>query len=185
MNFIDAARHKAFWLVAALVLVAGLVFVIFSNRTGTADFALNGTVVQTIGNVRIREQPNVSADRLGALDWGQSARITGVDSSGLWYRVEADGLEGWAAADSFIIADAAPAQVDAASVNSPTGVVVRALDNAGVRPDPSLQSERLSVIPWGGYAALLAVSEGGQWYQIEYDGVVGWSAADWLQVETG
>jgi uncharacterized protein YgiM (DUF1202 family) len=187
MKLLKSGIRNSRWLavlaVVLLVSVAG--YVILSNQTGEADQAVSGTVVQAIGKVRIRQEPSVAANRVGELDWGESARIRGVDVSGLWYRIEADGIEGWAAVDWFVPAENQQARSADEPLTSPTGVVVRATDGVRIRAQPSLAGARLGVLPWGERAAVLSISQNGEWYQIDYNGIVGWSASQWLQVEDG
>lgn len=181
--------YRYYWLVGmGLLLLVGIGWSqLRQPAKSTANPLSVGTTILAVGPVRIREAPDISATRLSYIPWGESAQIMAVDSSGGWYQIEYQGVVGWSASDWFVASDgttitsAAPAD----AVNSvPIGtgnLTVKAMDGVRIRTQPSVEAAQLGSMNWGDVAQVLAVDESGQWYQINYKGLIGWSAAPWLK----
>lgn len=62
--------------------------------------------------------------------------------------------------------------------------ITRAVMN--IRRRPSTRTEEIGEIPWGGYASVIGrtVQAGtDRWYQVRYNGIVGWIAAPWVTIQ--
>jgi|GEM_PF-5755185 len=70
---------------------------------GGGDFAPSGTIVQALGNVRLRTLPDFNADRIGLAPWGAVASLEETDNSGEWILVNYNGLLGWTASAWWVI----------------------------------------------------------------------------------
>jgi uncharacterized protein YraI len=60
--------------------------------------------------------------------------------------------------------------------------MVMAQGNVRLRAEPTLESERLAFVAWGGTATLLGYDSTGEWIQVDYQGIVGWTAAAWWKI---
>jgi hypothetical protein len=67
----------------------------------------------------------------------------------------------------------------------PGGTVVEAQGNIRIRAEPSLNGERIGFAPWGAVASLIGYDSTGDWININYNGLVGWSAAEWWLIVSG
>ncbi|MFP4173974.1 MAG: peptidoglycan DD-metalloendopeptidase family protein, partial [Candidatus Hydrogenedentota bacterium] len=81
-----------------------------------------------------------------------------------------------------------PEQVFAEDREETGEAVVAGTGGAGLRlrGEPGLQSERLTVMPYGGAVALLEgshVADGYTWQEVEYQGQQGWAARRYLSVQ--
>lgn len=180
------------------------------NSVAVANTSNAGSLVQALGNVRLRAEPSLESVRIATVPWGGVATLQGYDASGEWIQVDYNGLVGWTAAAWWTAGNAAPTvaaqggATAAGTVNtttsttpadqhlatvvvstSPTGVVVQALGNIRLRNEPSLNGERVAGMAWGDQAAALARSADGEWILLDFAGVQGWAAAAWFTVVAG
>lgn len=150
--------------------------------------------VRSLDNVRIRQEPDIDSPRIGFIGWGEVAELIAVSADGSWYQINYEGVIGWAIAEPFeVVAGAEPAVVAPNNVvlESPLSVppvgnasgVVTAQANVRIRADASLQSPRIAFIGWGEQAEVVGISENGDWYQINYNGIVGWSQSQFFVIE--
>lgn len=179
-------EQKPILLVAILVLLVGTMAIWLLGR-GTADQSLEGTTIRALGHIRIREAPSLSATRLSYIPWGENAQVIGIDETGEWYQINYNGLIGWSAADWFEKAEgeAPPKVVAPTTLTTDGSLQVRALDSIRIRQQPSILADRLGAISWGDVVSVLAVDSTGEWYQVNYNGLIGWSAKDWFEVVSG
>jgi hypothetical protein len=83
---------------------------------------------------------------------------------------------------------ASPASAPAASVapvGPPTGYVITAGDALSVRSGPGRSFDRLAVIPYEGQADVLGRDAQNSWWQVEYNGVVGWVSSRYGRIQAG
>lgn len=60
-----------------------------------------GVVIRALGNVRIRNIPNLSGAEIGNVAWGDQMPVLARDASDLWFLVSFNGVTGWVARDWF------------------------------------------------------------------------------------
>ncbi len=65
----------------------------FTNFGSPADTAL--LVVQTTSTLNLRAEPNVTAERIGRIPWGDTVAVIGRSRVGPWYQVAYRGTVGW------------------------------------------------------------------------------------------
>jgi N-acetylmuramoyl-L-alanine amidase len=145
------------------------------------------TTAQALGNVRIREAPDLSAARVGMVPWGGVVIVKAVDPTGEWHLIDYNGIVGWSVRSWYqvITGDVGALIEEATTVTSPTGVVVRALGNVRLRELPGLQSDQIGLIGWGEKLPVLAIDSTGYWIKVDFQGVVGWTASEWYEVISG
>ncbi len=80
-------------------------------------------------------------------------------------------------------ASASPAGV--APVGPPTGYIVTAADAVSVRGGPARTFAKVAVMPFEAQATILGRDAGNNWWQIDYNGVVGWVNAQYGRIEAG
>lgn len=109
------------------------------------------------------------------------------DDGNLWYRVDAGGTVGYVFATFLVSADRAPATVANSTVASPAAeakaVVGTGGDGLHLRDGADLSAAILTVLPEGAAVTITGAPRlnGGQaWYPVEYDGMSGWAAGDYL-----
>jgi len=67
----------------------------------------------------------------------------------------------------------------------PTGVRGRVMGNLRVRASPTVHSARIGLMPWGTEVDILGINRGRSWYQVNFNGTVGWSYAPWIKLIQG
>lgn len=150
--------------------------------------------VTGVRGLALRTGPYVGASFITTLPgdsaWPVYARNT---DEGLynWYLLEVNGRRGWASGRFLTISvnrELLPVQGSVFDeIDGATDLGVQAIPRAVMimRRRPSERTERIGTIPWGGVASLIGrtVQAGtDRWYQVRYEGVVGWIAAPWVTV---
>jgi hypothetical protein len=77
----------------------------------------------------------------------------------------------------------APSSV--APVGPPTGYTVTAADSLTIRSGPSRTAARVAAMPFEAQANVLGRDSGSNWWQIDYNGTVGWVNAQYGRIEAG
>lgn len=161
----------------------------------SAEGAVNATgQIRSLDNVRIRQEPTIRSARIGFIGWGEVADLIAVSADGSWYQINFNGVIGWVISDPFEVIAGEELAVIAPNnevVNSPLSVpplgnasgLVTAQANVRIRAEPSLQSPRIAFIGWGEEATIVGINDDGTWYQINYNGIVGWSLSQFFVVE--
>ena len=155
---------------------------------------VNASVVRVNG-LSLRTGPYLGASLIGVLRPGNVYNLAAKNNSeGLftWYYLTTDsGYSGWASGryleltnEDTILAEVGT-DFDSASGQPDHGVIAvpRAIMNVRVRP--SSRTARLTQMPWGGEAQVLARTvQGGKdfWYLVRYEGVIGWIYAPFVGI---
>lgn len=162
----------------------------------------SGSTVVALGNVIIREEPNLGARRLTLAGWGDSATFLGFNDTGNWIQVSFGGFTGWSLTEwwrdangnvlvlgtvpnTTVAPNPTPTTQVPAGASTETGVVVVALGNVRIRNTPSLSGTEIGNIAWGDTAAVSARDASDLWFLITINGVTGWVARDWFEVLSG
>lgn len=155
---------------------------------------VNASVVRVNG-LSLRTGPYLGASLIGVLRPGNVYHLAAKNNSeGLftWYYLTTDsGYSGWASGryleltNEDTILGEVGTNFDTASGEPDRGVIAvpRAIMNVRVRP--STRTARLTQMPWGGEAQVLARTvQGGKdfWYLVRYEGVIGWIYAPYVGI---
>ncbi len=167
---------------ALLLLCAYILLVTASASSATQE----GVTVRALGNMRIRDAPSLQGQRIAGMGWGDQATLLAVSGDGDWYQIDYNGLVGWSSAEWFeVVAGDVNARRAAPASAGNTATVAQAVGNVRIREAPGLAASRVGLVPWGGVVTVLSVDPTGDWYEIEYGGLRGWSARDWYRVQSG
>ena len=165
----------------------------------TSDPAIERPTIEIpAGGLNVRSGPGLDFEVLGRLDEGQTTTVVGKSEAGDWWQVEfaaaVDGV-GWITAALVDFSDD-PATVPVVIVRreddifptpipTPTAPVtvgnVEATDAVNVRSEPALDAPRLGGLFLGETAEVLAISEDGQWWQIDFGGDLGWISVEFVR----
>jgi len=156
--------------------------------------------VEAFRRVNVRSGPGVRYTRIGVLNNGDSADITGrADETNSWLRIDFNGQEGWVSINIVEVngdPDAAPivepgpnatlrttaAQTAAASARTVT-VVTRV--NANMRATSEVTSDVVGVIPFGTQLEPTARTANNGRLRLTYNGVTGWVATGLVNITGG
>ncbi len=67
----------------------------------------------------------------------------------------------------------------------PTGIRGRVMGNLRIRQQPTTLSQKIGLMPWGTEVDLIGINGARNWYQVNYNGVIGWSFAPWIWLIQG
>ncbi len=156
-------------------------------------------IVASVGEVNVRSGPGLNFDLLGRLAQGSEAPVVAQDSSGDWWQIEYEAAENGLAWVADAVVDfygergtvplAANSDPDVTPSPTPTPeplIVgqVEATDPINVRSEPSLEGLLLGGLYSGETADVLAVSEDGEWWQIDFAAAPGepaWVSAEFVR----
>lgn len=179
------------WLVGA----GGMPSVV--GPTPTPAPIATGQVVRVRG-LAVRTGPYIGASLVGVARPGtQYALLAKNNSEGpfTWYLIQlSETRRGWASGRYLEVAgnlDAIPFQntiFDEIGNAPDIGVVGQTRSVMNIRARPSERTALLGQVPWGDQVSIIGrTRQGGSdfWYQIRYNGIVGWILAGFVRVRSG
>ncbi|MGH2618305.1 MAG: SH3 domain-containing protein [Thermomicrobiales bacterium] len=152
-------------------------------------FVAGDTVVVNADGLNVRTEPGLSGDVAVILPPGLRATVVAgpmVADSFTWYQLDANGVPGWSAGE--FLAPAGPilafaAQAPAAAL-FPVGTPVVVTDgDLNLRASAGLTGQIQDQLGTGTTATIVAgptASDGYTWYQLDVNGLSGWSAGEFL-----
>lgn len=154
------------------------------------------------GGVNVRSGPGLNFELLGRLDEGTSVPVVAKNNTGDWWQIEYPAGENglaWVAdvvvnfnGDRNAVPLAATANQAGTSASTPPPAEppiagsIEAIDPINVRSEPSLDGVILGGLYPGDTADVLAVSEDGDWWQIEFADAPGqpaWVSAEFVRFQ--
>jgi uncharacterized protein YraI len=151
------------------------------------------TATVNIASLNFRSAPSTTAQILSKLSKGQVYPATGRTADNAWVQLSVGGVSGWVSAQYVTLSG----DINTLPVVSggegggappppqPTGVRGRVMGNLRVRAAPTVHSARVALMPWGTEVDILGIDQGRTWYQVNYNGMVGWSYAPWIRIIQG
>ena len=168
---------------------------------------LTATIAHSEDGVNLRAEPGFAAEVVGTVGDGTVVELridvadTVLDPDGQtrWWPISHDGVDAWIAGyyleqggaasvsptgeDSAEAPDAVPG---GAITGGSTSAFVTSDDGANLRSDPGIGSDVLAVLPFDTRVTLrieeadTVVKGGVRWWPVEFDGIAGWVAGDYL-----
>ena len=152
-------------------------------------FAAGDTVVVNADGLNFRTEPGLDGDIAVILPPGLPATVvagpTTVDNF-TWYQLDANGVTGWSAGEFLAPAGtilAFAAQAPAAPLFPVGSPVVVADGDLNLRVAAGLGGTIQDQLPTGTAASIVAgpaAADGYTWYQLDVNGITGWSAGEFL-----
>ena len=188
--------------VVEFVEFGGLAFLNYSLTQPTTSFATpipqspTGPAITVSGAFRlnVRATPDITGAILTRINRNETYPVVGRNAQSSWFQINVNGTVGWVAArfvSTFNIG-AVPV-VGAAPVPQPgqgggqTGqiTVTASPYTVNLRQGPGTQFSRIARIPAGSTAALVGRNALNQWYQVNFNGIVGWVSAEFVVLSAG
>ncbi|MBN1967055.1 MAG: SH3 domain-containing protein, partial [Anaerolineae bacterium] len=119
--------------------------------------------------------------------------VVGKTADGSWLQITVNNQTGWVSAQYVTVSgDLSRVPVvspdvggGAATPPPPTGVRGRVMGNLRIRQGPSTRTPQIGLMPWGTEVDILGRDSTHSWYQVNFDGLVGWSYAPWIRLIEG
>ncbi|MFN8377677.1 MAG: SH3 domain-containing protein [Anaerolineae bacterium] len=145
----------------------------------------------TAGKLNVRSAPNSSAPVVTQVTFGQQFPVYGKSSDSRWYLIDVNGTQGWASA-SYLRVDR-PANVPVVNANAQVPAtpppangqpIATATPYAvNVRSAPSTSASKLATMPVGATATVIGRTADNTWWQVNYNGIVGWASAEYAVIQ--
>jgi len=179
---------KKHWLHKTLFLTILLTILISIPATGVlaAEPAYQGTVTVTaLDYVKIRSGPGAEYEQIGQLPIGETVPLIGKSVDGTWYFFEYNGTRGWGSyaylrvnGDINSVPVVSAANTSAAVQGTATPLArLRARSGPGADFTQVTTAEPLITVP------VLGRNNDGSWILIDVNGVTGWVAARYCEVD--
>jgi hypothetical protein len=195
LQVINEAVLQVSWLTTAVSGTPGVVPTF--GPTPTPAPIATGQVVRVRG-LAVRTGPYLGASMVGIARPGTPYPLLAKNNSEgpfTWYLIQlTETRRGWASGRYLEVAgnlDAIPFQntiFDQIDGAPDIGVIGQTRSVMNIRVRPSERTARLGQVPWGDQVSIIGrTRQGGLdfWYQIRYNGIVGWILADFVRVRSG
>lgn len=163
------------------------------------SFDPNAYIEVITSRLNVRSSPQITEDNVITLVYlGERYPLLGRTENSLWWQIQLDGNRtGWVSSQYVVPRNtanvnvtgappdesAAPAvAVQAPQVPGATGFTLRATANVNIRNGPSAATQRLGILPNNQRADILGRSINGQYWLINYNGIVGWVAGGFIAI---
>ena len=152
------------------------------------------TATVTAFRLNVRAQPNPSATVLTRINRFETYPVTGRNASGTWYQISMSGQPGWVSGTYVTISNGANVPITDGTASgapttpptSPTGIIVTATPfNVNMRSGPGTQFRRLATLPAGATAQVVGRNASNTWWEINFNGIVGWATAQYAVIQQG
>ncbi len=160
-----------------------------------SEIATGDPYITAYRRINVRLGPSSEFGRLGYMNPGNVADITGISDDGEWIRVNFEGQIGWVA--FFVVTvngslDQVPVIVIEHSPRTPAPTPTRTpapLDirletsfNTNLRSEPDFNAPVIGTIPYSTQLQIEARTENNVWLRVTYQGQTGWVVASLVQI---
>lgn len=172
------------------------------DRLFYSDPIVAPTTTATVATSRLnfRDAPSVLAGNiLLRLNQGETYPVIARSEDGSWVQIHVDGTRGWVTSDYItlnnitlleipVVGQAAPPPTAVPTqppvVAPVTDVTLRATPyTVNIRSGPGTQFRDLANLPSGATAQVIGRNANNTWWQINYNGIVGWVTAEFTELE--
>ncbi len=157
-----------------------------------AQTGATATVTAFRLNVRALPDP-VNGQIITRINRFEQYPITGRTADSQWYQITVNNTPGWVSASFISIANGFNIPVVTPGQGQPptqapgaTGIVGTATPyTVNIRSGPGTQNGRIGRVPAGQTAQVVGRNAANQWWQVNYNGVVGWVSAQYFILPQG
>ena len=148
-----------------------------SNTTNSTSSTSTIKVNSPVG-LWLLQSPSMQGQKIEVMPNGASLKVLGTSSNGLWTKVEYNGVTGWcytqytsaatnnSTSSNTTNSTSSTSSQTSASVTSPIGL--------WLLQSPSMQGQKIEVMPNGASLKVLGTSANGSWIKVQYNGITGW-----------
>ncbi len=168
----------------------GDAFIEFEINSAADAPAYTGATA-SVGQYRlnVRDIPTTENSRVVAkINPGETYQVVGRNSSQTWWQVDVEGVFGWVFGNYVQVANTGRVPVTISdTIGQPpsTGYRAVAQTDVNIRRSPNARDDLLGTLPAGAATAIVGRNSNTSWWQINYNGVVGWVIAGAVNVQGG
>lgn len=148
----------------------------FSARWVSTQVLSGGTY-----RLNVRDLPTtINSNVIARINPGETYPIVGRNPESTWWQLEINGTYGWVFAQYIDAANTSRVPITIGSTAQPpsTGILGTALNDVNIRREPNVNSRLLGTLPNGRAVNIVGRNASATWWQINYQGIVGWVIAD-------
>ncbi len=157
------------------VLAAAGAAVLNQALPGSAR-AVTGTAKVTTDSLNLRSGPGTSYSVIGRMTLNQVVQVL-EGPNGVWYRVNANGVTGWASGDYLTVTPDSSTPSTGTTAKVTTGVL-------NLRSGPATTYSILGTMSLNTVLPVLEGPSGG-WYKVNFNSTQGWASGDYLTITPG
>ncbi|RMF78348.1 MAG: hypothetical protein D6737_15050 [Chloroflexi bacterium] len=152
--------------------------------------AITATVIRA-PVLNVRSAPSVFSEDIGNILRGQTFQVVGRNANARWFLLQLSGFQGWAIGAYLFIPQNefnAPVVSNFILEGNPaaiSGIVARAEGTMRLRAAPTIYSEQIGRIPWGGAMAVIGRTSNNEWWQVVWKDTPGWVYSAYLEIVEG
>lgn len=163
----------------------GLAFLNFDIQPVNPSLGVNTATVIT-GRLNVRNQPDpFTGDILTRVSQNQTFPALARNPSSTWVKINANGVIGWVN-NTYVVVEDLPALPIERDGTETTGYQVTATPyTVNIRTGPGTQFRDIANFNQGDTARVIGRNADATWWQIEYDGIVGWTSARFARIDAG
>lgn len=148
----------------------------FTMQSGPiVDPTVQGEVYGTGGGLSIRKGPGTSYEKIGRITEGSTCTIYPNKSSGNWYYISYNGIEGYASKNYI--------KLKGTSSNTRIGTVYGTGAALSIRTGPDTSYEKIGRIPDGSTCTVYPDKSTANWYYVEYNGIKGYASKSYIKLK--
>ncbi len=156
----------------------------------TSSPITGASAIVTAYRLNVRQSPDPFAAILTRINRNEQYAVAGRNAAGSWYLLQVGTIQGWASASYLSVINGAGVPIVDGTVVQPTtappaagGITVLASPyTVNIRSGASTSSSRIGRLPAGQSALLIGRNAANQWWQINYNGIVGWVTAQYTTI---
>lgn len=146
--------------------------------------------VVNAARLNVRETPSIRGRQISQVSRGDQFPALARSNDSGWVQINASGIVGWVSSAyvSLIGAGNLPTggAIPGTSVPSGSGLIVTATPyTVNMRSGPSTAFARVARLPAGQTATVIGRNAANQWYQVSYNGIIGWVTAQYAVLQAG
>lgn len=157
-----------------------------SSEEGVSGPLAIGSVLKTTSNLNFRTGPSTGYKVLRVLGKGSVVETVEVtEPSNSFYKVKHNGTIGWAHGGYMSVVSTPSGGEAGVSGSQPVGTTLEAVSSLNFRSGPSTSYKVLAVLVAGTQVKTLAADPQNSYYEIEHEGMTGWSHGGYMKVVDG
>lgn len=164
-----------------------------TTTTTTAQTAPVVSVTATVKSsvLNVRDAPSTAANVVAKINKDTSHTVVGRTADMTWAQLSiTGGGGGWCAAQYLTFSGdfsqiPITFEAPAAPALPPPSARGMVMGNLRLREGPSTRTRKIDLMPWGTNVDILGKDAGHAWYQVIFNGKVGWAYAPWIKLTEG
>ena len=157
------------------------------NPNFDSDITLINGYVTPLEEVRLRLGPSTDYEKIGSINTNQQVEVIGITDNN-WFIVKTNDKIGYVSGE-YVVYSADKGEVlvtEEAMLNEPVNneLYIYTTSNVNFRENPDKQSKKITLIEKGSTLRLIDFLNTG-WFQVEYNGQIGYVSADYVSFNNG